>query len=522
MQFNSAEYILLFLPVLLLAYHGLAARLHRASRQILLIAATLVFYAWGGARFLPLLLGSVVLNYVAALIVERSATTPARQHGLVLLAVAANVAFLGYFKYLNFLSDIWTGLGAGSFRIENLALPLGISFFTFQQIGFLVEVSRGKQPAGKPLDYASFVLFFPQILAGPITQYSEIVPQLRERLSRAAVAPAIQVGIALFAIGLFKKTVIADTLALYAAPGFEAAREGGALGLLDTWLAAFAYTAQVYFDFSGYSDMAIGTARMFGVIMPLNFHSPLRSQSVVEIWRRWHVTLGRWVQSYVFQPISIPLARRAAVQGYGKYATLALAVIVPTMISMLIVGVWHGAGWPFVVFGLMQGFYMSVNETWTTLRRKARKGRKGPRAAWKVGLSRMATTLAFVASIVPFGQPTLASANRMFAAMVGMGDGLLVIPADWPLGATVAFVIVVVCYAALFLVPNSHQIMDRFEPVLEWSSRWRKIDPPRADPPRIDLAWRMTPGWAVATGVVLFLGFAFIMRGTATFIYFNF
>lgn len=282
MQFNSVEYILVFLPLLLLAYHGLAARLGRVFRQLLLIAATLVFYAWGGAKFVPLLLGSIVLNYAAALIIEKTATTPARQHILLLLAVAANIVFLGYFKYLNFLADIWTSLAGGTLRVEHIALPLGISFFTFQQIGFLVEVSRGRQGAGKPLDYASFVLFFPQILAGPITQYAEIVPQLRDRMARGTVAPAIQIGLALFAIGLFKKTVIADTLALYASPAFEAARGGGPLGFLDTWLSAFAYTGQVYFDFSGYSDMAIGTARMFGLILPLNFHSPLRSQSVVE------------------------------------------------------------------------------------------------------------------------------------------------------------------------------------------------------------------------------------------------
>ncbi len=517
MQFNSAEYILVFLPLLLLAYHGLAARLGTAFRQLLLIAATLVFYAWGGPKFVPMLLGSLVINYAAAQIIQHTATRPARQHVLLLLAVAANMIFLGYFKYLNFLADILTDLAGGTLRVENIALPLGISFFTFQQIGFLVEVSRGRQPAGKPLDYASFVLFFPQILAGPITQYAEIVPPLRERMARGTVASAIQIGLTLFAIGLFKKTVIADTLALYAAPGFTAAREGGALGLLDTWMAAFAYTAQVYFDFSGYSDMAIGTARMFGLTLPLNFHSPLRSQSVVEIWRRWHVTLGRWIQAYVFQPISIPLARRAAMAGYGKWGTHALSVVAPTMISMLIVGVWHGAGWPFVVFGLMQGIYMSVSETWTALRRKARKGRKGPRASWKVALSRLATTLAFVLSIIPFGQPTMAAANRMFAAMIGAGDGLLVTSADWPLGTGPAFVIVGMIYAALFVVPNSHQIMDRFEPVLEWSTRWRKIELSQTR-----LVWKMTPGWAVATGAVLFLGFAFIMRGTATFIYFNF
>lgn len=516
MQFNSVEYIFLFLPITLLIYHGVIGRLPIAIRQLFLIAATLVFYAWGGAKFLPLLLASIVFNYCAALVCGMVAGRPGIRSAVVVLAIVANIILLAYFKYLHFLGDVLASLAGGTFDFASVALPLGISFFTFQQIGYLVEVSRGRFPAGKPLDYASFVLFFPQLLAGPITQYQEVVPQLRDRLPRAAISRAIAVGLALFAIGLFKKTVVADTLALYASPAFEAAREGGKIGLVDTWIAAFSYTAQVYFDFSGYSDMAIGSARMFGIVLPLNFHSPLRSQSVVEVWRRWHITLGRWIQSYVFQPMSMPMARFAATRGFGKYGTLACAVLVPTMVSMLVVGVWHGAGWPFVLFGLMQGTYMATNEVWTTLRRKARKGRKGPRAGWKTALARAATIVAFVLSIVPFGQPTLDAAFRMYGAMFGLGNAL-VVHESWPLGLAAGLLVLAVTYLAIYLVPNTQQIMTRFEPVLEWSSRWRKVDPPKTE-----IAWKLTPGWALATGLVLFFGVAFIMRGTAKFIYFNF
>ncbi len=516
MQFNSVEYIFLFLPIALLGYHGIVRHLPVQIRQLFLIAATLVFYAWGGARFVPLLLVSITFNYAAAVLCGIVVGKPRIRAAVVVLAIVTNIALLAYFKYLNFLADVVNDLAGGNFDFAAVALPLGISFFTFQQIGYLVEVSRGRFPAGKPLDYASFVLFFPQLLAGPIVQYQEIVPQLRGKLARSAISRTILIGLALFAIGLFKKTVVADTLALYAGPAFDAAREGNPIGLIDTWIAAFSYTAQVYFDFSGYSDMAIGSARMFGIVLPLNFHSPLRSQSIVEVWRRWHITLGRWIQSYVFQPLSMPMARMAATRGYGKYGTLVCAVLVPTMIAMLVVGVWHGAGWPFVLFGLMQGTYMATNEVWTTIRRKARKGRKGARPGWKTALARTATIIAFVLSIVPFGQPTLDAAFRMFGAMAGLGQPL-VVHDSWPLGLAAGLSVLVLTYLSIYLVPNSQQIMTRFEPVLEWSSRWRKVDPPR-----FAAEWKMTPGWSIATGIVLFFGVAFIMRGTAKFIYFNF
>lgn len=516
MLFNSLEYIFVFLPVALLLYHWVVPGLRAQWQRHLLIVLTLVFYAWGGVQHLVLLLASVALNYTAARLIETVRERAGASRAVLPLAVIANLLLLGYFKYFNFVVGSVVDAMGGTFRAESILLPLGISFFTFQQIAFLVEVARGRVGAGKPLDYAGFVLFFPQLLAGPIVQYKELVPQLGQTLTRQQVARAVMIGMTMFAIGLFKKTVIADTLALYASPVFEAAREGRPIGLLDTWLAAFAYTAQVYFDFSGYSDMAIGSARLFGIILPLNFHSPLRSESVVEVWRRWHITLGRWIQSYVFQPLSIPLARVAAHKGMGRYGTLGLSVIVPTMTAMIIVGVWHGAGWPFVLFGLMQGIYMSVNELWGAYRRKARKGRKGPRAAWKTQLARTATLIAFVVSIIPFGSPHMAETLRMFAAMAG-SSGWLVAPDVWPLGAGAALLITALCYVAIFVVPNTQQIMARFEPVLEWSSKWSRSG---AGP--IVAEWKMTAGWAAFSGAVLFLGVACIMRGTAKFIYFNF
>ncbi|MFO6446937.1 MBOAT family O-acyltransferase [Erythrobacter sp. NE805] len=502
-------------------YYGLALSRLAPMRRPFLIAATIFFYAFAGLQFVLLLLASTVLNFVAGLMVGRLAEHQKRR-GLVMAgAVVLNLLVLGYFKYFAFLVETVGALTGNGFRVEGIVLPLGISFFTFQQIGYLVDVNRGKIKPASLLDYATFVLFFPQLLAGPIVFYDEVEGQHRTPPTRGRVGANILVGLAIFGIGLFKKTVIADTLALYSMPVFGAAEDGGTLGLVDTWIAAFAYTAQVYFDFSGYSDMAIGTARMLGIVLPLNFLSPLRSRSVSEIWRRWHVTLGRWVQLYVFQPISIPLARAAAMRGMGTYGTLVLSMILPTMIAMLIIGVWHGAGWTFVVFGLMQGAYMSIGEFWATFRRKARKARRKAgvaEPAWSAPLARAATLFAFVAAILPFGAASGAAMLSLFAAAFGAGaGGLIHVPADWPLGLGAALASTFAAYVIIYVLPNSQEIMTRFDPVLNWRDDWAK----RAPSP-VQFAWRMTGRWALATGLTLFLAVAFIMRGTTKFIYFNF
>lgn len=519
MLFNSINFIFLFLPIVVTGYYALALSPLAMLRRPFLILGTLVFYAFAGSQFVGLLLGSVTLNFVASRVIARFGDKPRAGALAVSLAVVGNLLVLGYFKYFSFILTTLNDAFAAGFAVEKVLLPLGISFFTFQQIGYLVDVSRGRiKPAGA-LDYSSFVLFFPQLLAGPIVQYGEVEAQHRSAPQRGQIGANILIGLAIFAIGLFKKTVIADTLALYSLPVFKAAAAGEALALIDTWIAAFAYTAQVYFDFSGYSDMAIGTARMLGIVLPINFLSPLRSSSVTEIWRRWHITLGRWVQLYVFQPLSMPLARAAAMRGFGTYGTLFAAMIVPTMIAMLIIGVWHGAGWTFAVFGLMQGFYMSVGELWATWRRKARKARKKAGEAaprWHGPVARAATLIAFVIAIIPFGSADGQAMLAMLSAAAGAG-GLLHAPVDWPLGLGAALASTLTAYMIIFLLPNSHEIMGRFEPVLNWQAEWAK----RAPSP-VQIVWRMNVPWALTTGLALFFAIAFIMRGSTEFIYFNF
>ncbi|WP_095012033.1 MBOAT family O-acyltransferase [Tsuneonella mangrovi] len=516
MLFNSIGFVFGFLPFVVAGYYLLALTRLAALRRPFMIVATLAFYALGGPQFVPLLLVSVALNYLAAVCIARVREN--WRFAAMAAAVIANVAVLGYFKYIEFVLRTLNTLFDSGFTLEKVIFPLGISFFTFQQIGYLVDVSRGRFGPGKPLDYASFVLFFPQLLAGPIVRYEETVRQHREPVSCGRIGQSILIGLVIFSIGLFKKTVIADTLALNAAPVFGGAKVGTPLGWLDSWIGALSYTGQVYFDFSGYSDMAIGAARMFGIVLPLNFHSPLRSTSVVEIWRRWHITLGRWVQSYVFQPLSLSLTRVAIGSGFGAWGALGLGVIVPTMIAMMVVGIWHGAGWTFVLFGLMQGIYMATNEAWAMLRKDARKQRRKaglPAHGWHRPAAQAATVLAFVVSMVPFGSANLHSAFAMLAAMAGGGDGLAA-HAQWPLGVVGALAATAACYIAMFAVPNTQQIMGRFDPVLEWP-RWRALETYRGW-----CQWRMAARWTIAAAIVFFLGVAFISRGTSAFIYFNF
>ena len=443
MLFNSVVFIFVFLPFVLLIYYGVAQSPLRAPVPTGPDPATLVFYGLGNQEFVPLLIASVAFNYIAGLVVERCGERPETKNLVLFAAVIINLMLLGYFKYFSFVVSSLESVLHSGFAIERIAAPLGISFFTFQQIGFLFDVSRGRVSAGKPLDYASFLLFFPQLLAGPIVQYKETVPQLREAVKYGTVCRSILVGLVYFSIGLFKKTVVADTAALYASPVFDAARTTAPIGLLESWIAAFSYTSQVYFDFSGYSDMAIGTARMFGIILPLNFHSPLRSASVVEIWRRWHITLGRWVQSYVFQPISIstgPASLRHA--GSIGPALFIFAVLIPTMISMLIVGIWHEAAGLYLRglradagllhgdqrgmgCGAQEGSQGAQSRLWRTAALE-QAGVAGGNSDRLRGIDRAIS-----------GSADLGTTGRMWFAMLGMGPRHAEM-AGWPLGTIAA------------------------------------------------------------------------------------
>ena len=388
MLFNSQLFILGFLPCVLGLYYWAAER--RTLRLAVLVAASLVFYGWWDARFVPLLAGLTLANW---LIVRAYAW---RRHDAWLVAgVVMNLAVLGVCKYADFAAGTLAALLGTAHQPLGIILPLGISFFTFQKISYLVDLRRGDRHVYGLVEFAAFVTFFPQLIAGPLVRHNEIIPQFDLAPRRDEVWENLSRGVALFLIGLAKKVAIADTVAMVCDPLFAKAAMGGQLGLAEAWTAAGTYTLQIYFDFSGYSDMAIGLGLMFGLRLPFNFAAPYRSSSVREFWRRWHITLSRFLRDYVYIPFG---GNRA---GAVRQAANVLA-------TMVLGGLWHGAAWTFVVWGGLHGLALAANSAW------ARAGLRMPRiAGW------LLTTVFVVACWVLFRSPDFATAARVLAGMAG-------------------------------------------------------------------------------------------------------
>jgi alginate O-acetyltransferase complex protein AlgI len=385
--FNSQVFIVFFLPAVLSAYYALSA--HRAARQALVIAASMGFYAWWDVRFVPLLAGLTVANWLIARWFGLS-----RQRWIPVLGVVLNLLVLALFKYADFLRGTVFDLTGQPWHRWDLILPLGISFFVFQKISYLIDLRRGDRHIYGFLDFCMFVTFFPQLIAGPLVRHNEIIHQFDASPRRPEMWENLSRGFALFLIGVTKKVVLADTLAMVADPLFHQASLAP-LAAAQAWVAASAYTLQIYFDFSGYSDMAIGLGLMFGFQLPFNFNAPYVALSVRDFWRRWHMTLSRFLRDYLY----IPLGGNRASQ-----ARQAVNVVV----TMLLGGLWHGANWTFVVWGGLHGCALAVNHVW------AARGWRLPRpAAWLL-------TLLFVMGCwVLFRASSFVEAGQILASMAG-------------------------------------------------------------------------------------------------------
>lgn len=520
MLFNSFAFIFAFLPLSLL-FTYCAGTWRQWAAKVVLLGMSLAFYAWWRPSQLPLLLASIVFNYAVGEWMQRAraADRPRQVQALLVIGVLADVAFLGWFKYANFVVDNVNWVAGSHIRLDPIALPLAISFFTFQKIAYLIDTARGETRSVGILDFSVFAAFYPQLIAGPIVHFREVMPQLQKPLFGRLIARNLMVGLVLFSIGLFKKTVVADTLAIYVNPLFESARQGHELSLLSAWVAGVGYTLQLYFDFSGYSDMAIALGRMLGVKLPLNFHSPLRAASITDYWRRWHMTLQRFVVAYIFQPLSLPLTRAAAAWGLGRWSGFLLDTGLPIFITFIVVGLWHGAGWTFVLFGAAHGVYLGVNEAWRMYRAGRRRklkraGRPLPSPKpWDAVLYHLITLLAVVYANVMFRAAAPQDAVRIWGSMTGLGSGPR-LSEDWSTSGL--GVVLAVAAGLVFLMPNSQQILGRFDPALNWRE-WRDV----ALPP-ISWSWSPSPSGLIFAGVVLFLGVAFIERGESVFLYFNF
>ena len=398
MLFNSPEFVLGFLPAVLAGFFALGRMAGRIWALRWLVCASLVFYAWWAPRFTLLLAGSMTVNFLLGRLIlrlRREGSEAAAGFWLS-LGVVGNLALLGWFKYALFVRHILVELGGIDLATLDIFLPLAISFFTFQQILFLTDCRRGAAPMAGPLPYACFVAFFPHLIAGPIVQPAEILPQFAAADVAIPRQENLSAGLGLFLLGLAKKLVLADSFARFADVGFAAAAAGERLSFFEAWYAASAYSLQIYFDFSGYSDMAIGLALLFNIRFPLNFDSPYKSRDIGEFWRRWHISLSRFLRDHVY----IPLGGNR--RGAGRLQVNLLA-------TMLLGGLWHGAAWNFVLWGGLHGFFLITHQMFRRL------GGRLPAIP-----AQALTLLAVVVAWVPFRADGLAATQAMLRGMAGL------------------------------------------------------------------------------------------------------
>jgi alginate O-acetyltransferase complex protein AlgI len=406
MLFNSYGFIFLYLPVVLLGFFQLA-RINHAFAAGWLALASLFFYGYWNPAYVGLLLGSISCNYAFGLWIAKAGVRQeaARRKRLLIVAVAANLLLLGYYKYANFFMGSVNSLAGSHLSLGEIILPLGISFFTFTQIAFLVDTYQGKVKEYNFIHYALFVTYFPHLIAGPVLHHKEMMPQFALPKNYWINWEHVADGLMLFVLGLCKKTLLADSLAPYANAIFDGVQRGAMPTIYEAWAGALAYTLQIYFDFSGYTDMALGIALMFNIRLPINFYSPYKATSIIEFWRCWHMTLSRFLRDYLYIPLGGN--RKGKLRRY-----------VNLMATMLLGGLWHGAGWTFVCWGALHGIYLMVNHVWREIF-PAKAARWIP--SWLPGLSGGALTfIAVVAAWVVFRSGDIAQAAMMLKAMFGL------------------------------------------------------------------------------------------------------
>jgi len=512
MLFNSYEFIFAFLPITLLGFYLIGAKSHHRTAMAWLVGASLFFYGWWNPSYLSVIVISMLFNYAVGTILSGAGKSKL----LLTFAVAINLAALAYYKYFNFFIDNLNNLADTSFNIEKIFLPLALSFFTFQQIAYLIDTYRNETREYNFLSYCLFVTFFPQLIAGPIVHHKEMLPQFaKDSLYKLSYRHLI-IGFSIFALGFFKKAVLADGTSEYVNLTFMLAEGKTPLTFFAAWAGSLCYAFQLYFDFSGYSDMAIGIARMFGIILPMNFNSPYKSINITVFWRRWHMTLSRFLRDYLYIPLG----------GNRKGKTRQL---INLMLTMVLGGFWHGAGWNFALWGLLHGAYLIIHNTWVSLAK--RLGIKIPRIiAWWITIS------AVLFAWVPFRATTLDGTINLWRAMLGMnGFYLPKWMASYSYGAEawlaehqIVFVGIfhnvgstklmdilwfVLLFIVTFFIPNTQQLMHKYRPVFE-KKRFYTLNKQK-------LFWRPNFAWAFFTAF-LFVYATLSLTRMSEFLYFQF
>jgi alginate O-acetyltransferase complex protein AlgI len=522
MLFNSPVFLFLFLPATVAAYIILRQLAGPRAVLGLLLFASVVFYGWWNPLYVPLLFGLAAFNFLVGRGITAFREAQRGDWVSILLAfgIAADLAALGYFKYTDFFLDTANALFQTDFVLQHILLPLGISFFIFQKIAYLVDTSRGQVAGHDFLEYCFFVMFFPQLLAGPITHHEVIFSQVKGPWAFAIKPTNFMLGLTIFVIGLFKKVVLADNFAPIANHMFSEAAAGAPLDFFTAWQGLIAFKFQLYFDFSGYSEMALGAARLFGIQLPLNFNSPYRALNVTDYWRRWHMTLSRFLRDYLYIPLGGSRVRTPRLY-FNLLVTLALS------------GLWHGAAWHYVLWGSLQGASMVVNHAWRQVWRPIN-------AWWSHAVARLVTFFALGTILVIYRSPSLEVAGKVYRGMFNL-------PVSWhdalgPLGwlgvrfdgpAAGMDQLVLVLWLALWLVvawyfPNTQQLLARWHPAYNYGVAERQRDPPLLEQvPRMApllpwrLEWRPTAAGAVFVGVLAALA-CLNLSHVSEFLYFQF
>ncbi len=451
MLFNSPEFIFLFLPITLVIFFSFGKYGYHKLAIASLVIASLFFYAWWNPKYLLLLLVSIGFNFFIGHILNQNLRSLATKKALLTLGVTINLIFIGYFKYANFFVSSVTDILGINFNLQNIILPLGISFFTFQQIAYLVDSYRNETQNYNFVDYCLFISFFPQLIAGPIVHHSEVMPQFTDKTVYRFNSENLAVGITIFTLGLFKKVVFADNIAIYASPVFNAAAQGVLPTFLESWVGAIAYTLQLYFDFSGYSDMAIGIARMFGIKLPINFFSPYKASNITDFWRRWHITLSNFLRDYIYIPL-----------GGNRQGEMRRSLNL--MITMLLGGLWHGAGWQFIFWGGLHGFYLVINHQWNALQ----KSYNYKIDNWlSLKVSWFITFIAIVFAWVFFRSENMSTALTIIKSMMGL-NGLSFSNELITIGRRKIVSDILILLAIAWFTPNVQEWMSKYEPVLNY------------------------------------------------------
>jgi len=490
MLFNSYEFILCFLPISLIGYFFAAHRLGANAARLWLLLASLAFYAWWNPLYLILIIGSMLGNYaVGSWLARHTIRTPSHQTVLV-CGIAANLGLLGWYKYAHFFVREAAALFGTNWTLGNVILPLGISFFTFLQIAYLVDSAQGKTREYRFSNYALFVTFFPHLVAGPIVHHSDLMPQFARPETFAFNLQRFTAGFTLFTFGLAKKVLIADLLAGYASKVFTVVDGGKFVGIADAWGGIAAFTFQIYFDFSGYSDMAIGLGLLFGVMLPFNFDSPYKSLSVVEFWRRWHMTLSRFFRDYLY----IPLGGNRRSPG---------RVCANLLLTMALAGLWHGANWTFVIWGAAHGMALAVNHLWR-LKFPLTPEELENKSLWNKAAAWVATFLFVMLTWVLFRAQSLSAAVHFFESLVG------ILPAGNSAGPALLkasyFIYPILLLLFVRFLPNTQQLLEKELPLPVAPSRWQ---------------WRPGNRWAV-TAALLFAMCVLSLSHVSEFIYWQF